>query len=93
MRVLRPEEPGFEALPVLLKIEEAADVLRVSRSHAYDMARRYISSGGTDGLPVLKLGTRLRVPRWSLIELARTGRVVQLAAGVPTRDRHHGRAG
>ena len=93
MHVVRAPDSGFEGLPNLLTIEEAADVLRVSRSQGYVLARRYLDTKGGDGLPVLRLGARMRVPRWALIELARTGRVVQLADGVPSRDRHHGPAG
>jgi len=64
---------------LLLTIEEAAGVLRVSRSLAYDLARRYETSGGTDGLPNIRLSSGCRrVPRWSLVELASTGRIVQL---------------
>lgn len=71
--ITRPEED------LLLTIEEAAGVLRVSRSLAYDLARRYETSSGTDGLPNIRLSSGCRrVPRWALIELASTGRIVQL---------------
>ncbi len=50
------------------------------------MARTYLTTGGTDGLPVMKLGARMRVPRWALDELARTGRVVRLADVPPPAD-------
>ena len=69
----RPEEE------LLLTIEEAACVLRVSRSLAYDLAKRYEVTGGTAGLPNIRLSSGCRrVPRWALIELASTGRIVQL---------------
>ncbi len=64
------------SLPPLLTIDEAARVLRIGRSLAYQLAREYESSEGDDGLPVIRVGTCLRVPRWALIELVRTGRVV-----------------
>lgn len=68
------EEP-----PALLTIEEAAQLLRVGRSRAYALAREYLCSGGTTGMPVIRLGPScLRVPRWALVELATTGRVVRL---------------
>lgn len=68
---------GVPAAPVLT-IEEAARVLRVGRSLAYQLAREYEASGGVSGLPVIRLGGCLRVPRWALLELALAGRVVQL---------------
>ena len=71
------------SLPQLLTIEEAARVLRIGRSLAYQLARAYESSDGDDGLPVIRVGTCLRVPRWALIELVRTGRVVSLRPGRP----------
>jgi hypothetical protein len=63
----------------LLTVTEAARELRIGRSLAYQLARRYLESGERDGLPVIKLGAAcLRVPRWALDELMRTGRVVAL---------------
>ncbi len=76
---LRTEIDELRAsLPVLLTIEEAAEVLRIGRSLAYDLAHRYEASGGLEGLPVLRFGSCLRVPRWALIERVVTGRVVPL---------------
>jgi len=65
----------------LLTIDEAASVLRIGRSLAYDLARQYEASEGRAGLPVLRLGSCLRVPRWALAELVATGRVVRLVDG------------
>ena len=63
----------------LLTLREAADVLRIGRSLAYQLAHEYLNSGGTSGLPVVRLGEKcLRVPHWALMELASTGRVVRL---------------
>lgn len=63
----------------LLTVQEAADVLRIGRSLSYQLAHEYLRSGGTSGLPVIRLGEKcLRVPRWALVELATTGRVVRL---------------
>jgi hypothetical protein len=69
----------------LLTIDEAARVLRVGRSRAYSMAHEYMNSGGTAGMPVITFGPgSFRVPRWALLELATTGRVVRLCdAEVP----------
>lgn len=63
----------------LLTVAEATEVLRIGRSLGYQLAREYSTSGGTSGLPVIRLGSQcLRVPRWALMELATTGRVVRL---------------
>jgi excisionase family DNA binding protein len=68
----------------VLTVDEAADVLRIGRSLAYQLANQYLSSRGMIGMPAYRLGNCIRVPRWALIELATTGRVVRLAeANVP----------
>ncbi|MCU1395548.1 MAG: hypothetical protein JWM34_3976 [Ilumatobacteraceae bacterium] len=74
----------WSALPMMLKVEEAASVLRIGRSKAYEMAQCYTRSGGTEGLPVLRMGDLLRVPRAALQEYVTTGRVTQLLSQ-PTR--------
>jgi hypothetical protein len=68
---------GVPATP-LVTIEEAARVLRIGRSLAYQLAHEYEASGGVTDLPVIRLGGCLRVPRWALLELVLTGRVVRL---------------
>ena len=69
--------PGIPAV-VVLTVEEAGQVLRIGRSLAYQLAARYEASGGMDGLPVIRVAGCLRVPKWALLELAMTGRVVRL---------------
>jgi hypothetical protein len=56
--------------PDFLTVVEAASVLRIGRTAAYDLAARYLRTGGTDGLPVVRMGRVLRVPRARLEELA-----------------------
>ena len=68
----------WDSLPIMLTIDEAATVLRIGRSKAYEMAATYTSSGGTQGLPCLRLGDLLRVPKFALREYVTTGRIVQL---------------
>ena len=54
--------------PDLLTVEEAARVLRIGRTTAYELARRYLRSHGAEGIPVLRVGHLLRVPRCGLEE-------------------------
>jgi len=53
-------------LPLMLTLAEAAAVLRIGRTSAYDEARQYLASGGATGIPVIRIGRLLRVPRWAL---------------------------
>jgi hypothetical protein len=57
-------------LPDFLTVEEAEAVLRIGRTAAYELARRYRATGGAEGLPVVVLGRLLRVPRAQLEALA-----------------------
>ena len=59
---------GLEGLPVMLTVDEAARVLRIGRTLAYQLATRFLD-GQPDGLPVIRLGGCLRVPRWALVDL------------------------
>lgn len=56
-------------LPEVLTIDEAARVLRIGRNNAYALAREWLATGGARGLPVVKLGRSLRVPRAALQRL------------------------
>ncbi len=68
-----PDPPSFDELPEVLTIEEAAKVLRISRGAAYALARQWLDSGGREGLPVVRLGRSLRVPRAGLLRLLDIG--------------------
>ncbi len=46
-----------------MTVEEAAAILRIGRTKAYELAREWRLSKGESGLPVLDLGNVLRVPR------------------------------
>ena len=53
-------EPG--GAPTFLTVEQAAQLLGVSRNTAYLATKRYRQTGGQEGLPVVKIGGCLRVP-------------------------------
>jgi excisionase family DNA binding protein len=64
--------------PLTLTVEQAAELLGVSRGLAYEAARR-------GQLPTIRLGRRLLVPRWRLLELV--GAPEMREAGRPTSEK------
>ena len=54
---------GLNDLPLALTVREAARALRISPTTAYEQANRWLGSDGAEGLPVVRLGRVLRVPR------------------------------
>lgn len=46
-----------------LTVEQAAKVLGIGRRLAYELANRFEETGGAEGLPVIRLGRCLRVPK------------------------------
>lgn len=55
--------------PATVSVPDAARILGISRSSAYRMARQYVESGGTDGIPAIRLGKRVVVPYARLLAL------------------------
>ena len=52
-----------EGWPDFLTVEQAAAIVRIGRTKAYELARRYVATDGSDGLPAIRIGKQLRVPR------------------------------
>ena len=50
-------------VPDLMTVPEAARVMRIGRTRSYEMAREFVLSNGASGLPVVRVGRMLRVPR------------------------------
>lgn len=57
-------------LPDFLTVDEAAAVLRLGRSQAYELTKRWRATDGREGIPVVQLGRQLRVPKaWIVKQL------------------------
>lgn len=66
---------GSEQLPMFLTVEETAALLRLKRSHAYEMVR-------SGRIPSVRMGRLIRVPRDVLLEMLQcTGQKGQAAGG------------
>jgi hypothetical protein len=53
-------------LPELMRVDEAAAFLRIGRNRAYEETARFLRTGGTVGLPCIRIGRSVRVPRHAL---------------------------
>jgi Helix-turn-helix domain len=62
--------PPTEGLPDFLTVVETARLLRIGRTSAYLLAQQWLYSDGREGLPVVRVGRQLRVPRRALERLA-----------------------
>ncbi|MCU1393490.1 MAG: hypothetical protein JWM34_1918 [Ilumatobacteraceae bacterium] len=51
------------APPDFLTVEEAGAVLRLGRTTAYRLARKFLATNGADGIPTVRYGKQMRVPR------------------------------
>jgi excisionase family DNA binding protein len=56
-----------------LRVNEAARILRIGRSAAYEQANRWIATNGQCGLPAVKIGRMIRIPTAVLEAWAKTG--------------------
>ena len=57
-----------------LRVEEAARVLRISRTSAYALTRRFLETDGREGLPAVRVGRSVRVPAAALEQMANTAK-------------------
>lgn len=62
--------PPVGGLPDFFTVVEAARLLRIGRTSPYVLAQRWLSTDGREGLPVVRVGRQLRVPRRALEGLA-----------------------
>jgi excisionase family DNA binding protein len=57
----------IDQLPDMLTVEEAAAVLRICRSRAYQAVATFQRTAGAEGLPSIRIGRSLRVPKSALL--------------------------
>jgi hypothetical protein len=55
-----------------LRVIEAARFLRISRTSAYALTRRFLETDGREGLPAVRIGRSVRVPVAALEHMANT---------------------
>lgn len=72
----------LDDLPLVLTVEGAAAVLRISRAAAYEQVRIWRETDGRDGLPVVVIGRSLRVPKARLEDKLRCEAVDAPASGL-----------
>jgi excisionase family DNA binding protein len=63
----------IEAHPEMLTLMEVAAILRIGRTTAYQLAAEYLRTGGTRGLPVVRVGRQFRVLRSDLDDVMKNG--------------------
>lgn len=56
----------FDDLPPFMTIDQAAKVLQLGRSKAYELSVEWERTGGSSGLPFSWFGHQKRVPRAAL---------------------------
>ena len=62
-------EQTLAHLPLMLSIEQTCEVLSIGRSLAYAQVRRYLATGGREGIPAVRIGSALRIPEPALVEM------------------------
>ena len=56
----------------VVTVPEAAAILHISRNVAYTLTRQWRATGGRAGLPCIKVGRSVRVPRADLDRIIRS---------------------
>lgn len=69
MTQCRKEAIVLDNLPPFMTVEQAAEVLQLGRSKAYELTVEFEASAGRSGLPFVRLGRQKRVPRNAIARL------------------------
>ena len=57
-------------LPPFLRVEQAQELTQLGRTQIYEQARRWLDSGGKEGIPAVRFGRCVRIPTAALLALA-----------------------
>lgn len=71
--------------PDFLTVAQTAKVLQIGRSTAYDLVSRYRATHGAEGIPSVRVGGQLRIPRVRLEEVS--GQPISWPPASRTRER------
>ena len=63
------EASVLDNLPPFMTVKQAAEVLQLGRSKAYELTVEFEASAGRSGLPFVRLGRQKRVPRNAIARL------------------------
>jgi excisionase family DNA binding protein len=69
------------AKPAFLRVREAAPILGISPSALYELANVWLATGGRSGVPAVRLGRSIRIPRAAIDRLAAVGSESDLEEG------------
>ena len=57
-------------LPPFLRVEQAQELTQLGRTQIYEQARRWLVSGGKEGIPAVRFGRCVRIPTAALLAMA-----------------------
>lgn len=60
-------------LPPFITVEQAAEILQIGRSKAYELSREFLDRGEGHGFPCVRVGHQIRVPLDRLLRLGDPG--------------------
>ena len=73
MRAQRDGDVRPDDLPEFLRVDEVARLLRMSRSAVYERANEWLATDGEVGIPAVRLGRSLRIPRAAVERILQVG--------------------
>ncbi len=59
--------------PAFLRVREAAAILGISKSATYELANAWLATDGQAGLPAVRMGRSILIPRTAIDRLAAVG--------------------